>query len=210
MADWSTIASLATAGGTLVLAAATFTSVRSANRAARVAEQSLLTRLRPLLTSSRLEDPPEKIGFMDGHWVKVPGGCGSAEVVGDDIYLTMSLRNVGTGIAVLDRWNVHFEGADRPLDHGDPHDFRRLTRDLFIAPNDRGYWQGAIRDRADPQYDQLREIVASRQTFRIELLYSDGEGGQRMISLFAVIPRPSGDWLVTAARHWNLDRADPR
>ena len=32
MTDWTTIASLATAGGTLVLALATFASVRSANR----------------------------------------------------------------------------------------------------------------------------------------------------------------------------------
>src|SRR4051812_4362632 len=99
MADWSTIASLATAGGTLVLAVATFTSVRSANRAARIAEQSLLTRMRPLLVSSRLEDPPEKVGFMDDHWVKVPGGAGTAEVVDGAIYLTMALRNVGSGIA---------------------------------------------------------------------------------------------------------------
>jgi len=38
MADWVTISSLATAGGTLVLAAGTFASVRSANRASRVAE----------------------------------------------------------------------------------------------------------------------------------------------------------------------------
>ena len=42
MADWVTISSLATAGGTLVLAMATFASVRSANQSARVAERSLL------------------------------------------------------------------------------------------------------------------------------------------------------------------------
>ncbi len=41
LADWVTISSLATAGGTLVLAVATFGSVRSANRTARVAELSL-------------------------------------------------------------------------------------------------------------------------------------------------------------------------
>ena len=40
MADWSTIASLATAGGTLVLAIATFGSTRSANRAARASEEA--------------------------------------------------------------------------------------------------------------------------------------------------------------------------
>jgi len=46
--DWATVSSLATAGGTLALAVATFASVRSANRAARVAEQSLMEGLRPL------------------------------------------------------------------------------------------------------------------------------------------------------------------
>jgi len=50
MADWATISALATAGGTLVLAVATFASVRSANRAARTAERSLLASMRPVLT----------------------------------------------------------------------------------------------------------------------------------------------------------------
>lgn len=63
MTDWSTIASLATAGGTLVLAVATFASIRSANRSvrtsersARIAEQSLLAGQRPLLVNSRLQE----------------------------------------------------------------------------------------------------------------------------------------------------------
>ena len=51
--DWAAIASLATAGGTLLLAVSTFASVRSANRAAQAAaERSLLIGLRPLLASS--------------------------------------------------------------------------------------------------------------------------------------------------------------
>ncbi len=49
MISWVTISSLATAGGTLVLAVATFSSVRSANRAAWVAEDSLLAGTQPLL-----------------------------------------------------------------------------------------------------------------------------------------------------------------
>jgi hypothetical protein len=142
--------------------------------------------------------------------VKVPGGCGSAEIAGDSIYMTMSLRNVGTGIAVLDRWYLHLDSLDQSIEHGDPEHFRRLTRDLVVGPGDRGFWQGAIRDRDDADYERLRAVIEERRTFRIELLYNDGEGGQRMISLFSLIPRPSGDWLVTAARHWNLDRADPR
>lgn len=45
--DWGTIASLATAGGTLILAVSAFASVRSANRAALAAERSLLVGLQP-------------------------------------------------------------------------------------------------------------------------------------------------------------------
>jgi hypothetical protein len=78
-ADWASVASLATAFGTLVLAVATFASVRSANRAARAAEQSLLAGLRPLLVASRLHDDAQKVMFVDGKWVKVPGGRATAQ-----------------------------------------------------------------------------------------------------------------------------------
>jgi hypothetical protein len=136
VADWVTISSLATAGGTLVLATATFASVRSANRAARVAEQSLLAGIRPLLVPSRLEDPDLKVGFIDDHWVRVPGGCGSAEVDGDVIYLTTSVRNVGNGIAVQHGWRVELAPDLSARDHPPLDSFRRLTRDLFIAAGD--------------------------------------------------------------------------
>ena len=99
MAYWPTIASLATAGGTLVLAAATFASVRSANRAARVAELSLMAGLRPLLLSSRAEDPSQKIMWSDRHFAHVPGGRATVEVDGDVIYLAASVRNAGAGAA---------------------------------------------------------------------------------------------------------------
>jgi len=106
VADWVTISSLATAGGTLVLATAAFASVRSANRAARVAEESLLAATRPLLMPSRTEDPPTRVGFGDDHFVLTPGGGGTAEVADTAIYLTMSVRNVGNGVAVLHGWRV--------------------------------------------------------------------------------------------------------
>jgi hypothetical protein len=61
VADWATISALATAGGTVVLAGATFASVRSANRSARLAEVSLMAGLRPLLLPSRLQDEPQKV-----------------------------------------------------------------------------------------------------------------------------------------------------
>src|SRR3954466_1278709 len=94
MADWVTISSLATAGGTLVLAAATFAAVRSSNRAARATERALLAGIRPVLVPSREEDPPQKIGFLENHFVRVGGGRAVAEATDDVIYLVMSLRNV--------------------------------------------------------------------------------------------------------------------
>src|SRR3954467_14057418 len=129
MADWATIASLATAGGTLVLALATFASVRSANRAARATERALLAGIRPVLVPSRLQDPPEKVGFVDGHWVKVEGGQAVVEATDDAIYLAIALRNGGRGLAVLDRWDFYPDRAiGGEADHRQPGDFRRLTR----------------------------------------------------------------------------------
>ena len=78
--DWVTISALATAGGTLILAVATFMSVRSANRAARAAERSLLAGLRPVLMPSRLQDLPQKVSFLDVHWVTIEGGHAAFEV----------------------------------------------------------------------------------------------------------------------------------
>ena len=106
MADWVTISSLATAGGTLVLAVATFSSVRSANRSARVAERSLTAGMLPVLIPSREEDPPERLRFGDEQMLTVPGHGGSV-VLGDSvIYMAIGLRNGGSGLAVMQGWHV--------------------------------------------------------------------------------------------------------
>jgi hypothetical protein len=211
VADWVTISSLATAGGTLVLAVATFGAVRSANNAARVAERSLLATQRPLLMPSRLQDAPQKVGFIDGKWFQVPGGCGIAEAGDDAVYLVMSVRNVGTGMAVLHGWQFTAErrlGASPmpPLDA-----FHRLTRDLYVPAGDIGFWQGAMRDAGDDAFDAAQDAVRTRRPFTIDVLYGDHEGGQRVISRFTMNPRKEGgEWVASVARHWNIDRPDPR
>ena len=210
MADWVTISSLATAGGTLVLAGATFASVRSANRAARVAEESLLTGMRPLLLPSRPEDAPVKVGFVDGHFVVTPGGSGTAEATAEAVYLTMSVRNVGTGIAVLHGWRSDLS-PDVAVTQRPPLDaFRRLTRDLYVAAGDVTFWQGAYRDPTEPEFALISERIAARERLVLDLLYGDHQGGQRVISRFSLFPRSDGDWTATVARHWNVDRPDPR
>ncbi|HTC69429.1 MAG TPA: hypothetical protein VK662_07670 [Acidothermaceae bacterium] len=215
MTDWTTTsAELATAVGTLVLSAATFASVRSANRAARTAERSLLEGLRPLIVASRMQDPPEKVGFVDDHWVRVGGGHAIVEVTDSVIYMAIALRNIGRGMAVLHGWFATDGGtsATRP-DHEPIENFRRLTRDIYIPPGDLGFWQGALRDPAEPIFDEVRTMAKSSESMTIELLYGDQEGGQRAISRFALRPHEiDGEqvWLASVGRHWHLDRRAPR
>jgi hypothetical protein len=210
VADWVVISSLATAAGTLVLAAATFAAVRSANRAARATERALLAGIRPVLVASRMEDPPEKVGFVDDHWVEVSGGRAVAEATDDAVYLAIALRNVGSGLAVLDRWDFYAESGAGDFPHREPEAFRRSTRDLYVPAGDIGFWQGAFRDPTDPVSSAARDAITRHQMMTVDLLYGDHEGGQRTISRFALIPREDGQWLATVSRHWNLDRADPR
>jgi hypothetical protein len=209
VADWATISSLATAGGTLVLAMATFAAVRSSNRAARAAEESLLLGLRPLLVPSRLDDPPQKIGYADGKWVRAAGSGGAAEATDEAVYLAISLRNVGSGIAVLHGWRFYPEWI-RQDDHTPLEDFTRLTRDLYIAPGDIGFWQGTFRDPGSSDFAAAKAAADAREPFSVEILYGDYQGGQRVVSRFGLAPREDGGWLASVARHWNIDRAAPR
>jgi hypothetical protein len=209
VADWVTISAIASAGGTLVLAAATFASVRSANRAARVAERSLMAGLRPLLLPSKLDDPEQKVGFVDEKWLKVPGGQAALDVSPRAIYMAIALRNVGSGIAVLHGWRFYLER--RSDTHQTPIDeFTRLSRDLYVPVGDVGFWQGAFRDPSAPEFAEVAAAVSARRAMMIDLLYGDQEGGQRVISRYGLIPRDDGGWMVSAARHWNVDREDPR
>lgn len=211
MADWNTISAIVTGGGTLVLAGATFASVRSANRAARVAEQSLLTGLRPLLIPSRLGDPEQKVMFVEGKWFAV-GGSGAIAEVGDRaIYFVISLRNAGSGIAVLHGWHLWPQRRVGRDEHLPLTEFTRLSRDLYVPVGDVGFWQGALRDPTTRDFAAARDAIEARQPMSVDILYGDLEGGQRIISRFGLTARDDGDgWIASVVRHWNVDRPDPR
>jgi len=211
------ISSLATGAGTLVLAVATFASVRSANRAARIAEQALLVNQRPLLVPSRLDDTKQKIYFQEGRYMLLEGGRGGAEFENGVVYLGISLRNAGPGIAVLHGWRF-MAGAQINPPRPDPETFRHQGRDILVAPGDIGFWQGAFRDGDDPQYDEAVTAVKSDDdevVLSIDLLYGDNDGGQRVISRMMLRgvrrdTEPARTWLGSVVRHWNVDRPDPR
>ena len=208
--SWPTIASLATATGTLVLALATFASVRSANRSARVAELALQEQRRPVLVQSRMDDPLQKIMFVDRHWVHVAGSGAVAEYIDGTVYLAMSLRNVGAGIGVLQGWIVHAGLQTGDVEPARVQEFRRQTRDLYIPAGDIGLWQGALRDPAADGHAPVAEAAEQRETISVELLYSDQVGGQRTISRFLLVPIGEDAWIASVGRHWYLDQEGPR
>jgi hypothetical protein len=217
VADWVTISSLATAGGTLVLAVATFSSVRSANRSARVAEQSLLVGLRPVLIPSREEEPVERVRFGDGEFVNVPGHGGAVAVRNGVIYLAIGVRNGGSGLAVLHGWRarVREDAYEAP----DVDEFQRQQLDIYVPAGDTGYWQGALRDPRDSAFREVvRAAMGGGQPLQIDLLYGDYEGGQRTIARFILAAWPSEDGdeplaetqRATVLRYFNIDGESPR
>jgi hypothetical protein len=215
--DWSMVSSLATGAGTLVLAVATFASVRSANRAARVAEQALMVNLRPLLVPSRMDDTRQKIFFQEGRHMVLEGGRGGADFENGVVYLGISLRNAGPGIAVMHGWRF-LSGVQINPPRPEPETFRHQGRDILIAPGDIGFWQGAFRDSGDAQYDEAVTAVKSDDdevVLSIDLLYGDNDGGQRVISRMMLRgykrdQEAERHWIASVVRHWNLDRPDPR
>jgi hypothetical protein len=223
--EWATVADLATALGTLILAVATFSAVRSSNVMAKVAQQQLLVQLRPVLAPSRREDSTLKVNFGDLKWVKIPGGGAVAEIgLGDGstgpgaqaIYLAIALRNAGNGIAVLNGWRF-FPQMRRHEEHAPLDEFQRQTRDLFIPVGDVGFWQGAFRDTTAAGYQEARTAIEAREPWTVELLYADHEGGQRAVTRFLVLPvghqsedeDTAPNWLASASRHWSIDEPDP-
>jgi hypothetical protein len=210
VAEWQTIASLATAGGTLVLAAATFSAVRSSNRSARVAEQALLAGMRPLLVPSLRDDPEQKVLWRGGHVARVAGGRAVAEHEDGVVYLAIGVRNVGSGLALLHGWypRAAWTGANEPP--AAPDEFRMQIIDLYIPPGGAGYWEGALRDEDEAVHGQFARALIEREQFTVDLLYGDQDGGQRTISRCLVLPASDGGWYSQVVRHWNLDRNEPR
>ena len=168
MADWVTISSLATAGGTLVLAVATFSSVRSANRSARVAERSLLAGLRPVLIPSREDDPDRARALRRRSGAQRAGPRRRRAAVA-----TRASTWRSRCATAARGWRSSMAGTRRPrgsrpeLSCDEPPDideFRRQQLDLYIPAGDTGYWQGAIARSATPDFARVRDAAERRRS----------------------------------------------
>src|SRR5258708_9655991 len=176
--DWARVSSLATGAGTLVLAVATFAAVRSSNRSARIAETALQEQRRPVLAPSRLDDPVQKLMFVDRYWVSAAGGRAAAEHVDGRVYLAISLRNVGSGIGVCQGWVVTASfGSSREMPtHAPLEEFRLQTPDLYIPAGDIGMWQGPPPQPDDPRPAALAEGVGASEPLRLRTAHTEPGG----------------------------------
>lgn len=223
--DWVTVSSLATAGATLVVAVATFASVRSSIRVARNAERALQVGLRPVLFPSPLGTPNQIVRWGDDHYGFVGGRHALLEERGGIVYLAMPIRNVGSGIALMHGWRIgpfaHPTelSANIPMDQRraavvrpDVNEFRAQGIDIYVPPGDENMWLGAIRTADDPDRATVERALAAHESLFIDLMYGDQEGGQRTISRFVVSQDPADPdaWMCGVVRHWYLDREDPR
>jgi hypothetical protein len=207
MADWST---------STIASVATFGSIRSAQRAARVAEQSLLAGVRPVLTPSREDDVTERVGFGDGFHMSVAGHRAAIEVRDGLVFLAITVRNAGAGVAVIHGWRAAVYGdtvgsSGSAHERPEPEDFRRQQLDLYIPAGEVGVWRGAIREPDDPSLAPLTAAVHDRGRVLVDLLYGDYEGGQRTIARFGLlIDEDEEQRFANVLRYWSLDGADPR
>jgi hypothetical protein len=217
MTSWATWAEVGTAVGTLVLAGATFSSVRSSSRMARIAEHALLASQRPVLAPSGPDDPPAQVQFADGRVFALPAGQPLVERSSGTIYLAVPLCNVGAGIAVLRAYYLQADTApdvaqdpQGPARHlrGDTapnvSSFVLQQRDLLISPGRVGFWQAALRDPGAPLYAATAEAVGTAGRITVDVLYGDHEGGQPTITRLVLLPDEGGLWRCDATRHWSL------
>ena len=58
-----------------------------------------------------------------------------------------------------------------------------------MAPDDVGFWQGALRDPAQELFGVVAAEVKSQGQLYIDLLYGNFEGGQRVVSRFNLVYR---------------------
>ena len=212
MTDW---AAWGTTVGTLVLAGATFVSIRSSHRSARIAERALLAGQRPLLVAARRQDPAQEIQFADGRVLD----CSSNQALflheKDVMYLAFPLRNAGSGLAQLFGYRLDPEQADRvqtdplgPALHRrggqspEAATFTQQQRDLYIASGEIGFWQAALRDPSSPSYAAVQQALDTRGRLTVDLLYGDLEEGQRTITRFVLLPNVDGSWRCDVAHHW--------
>ena len=88
-------------------------------------------------------------------------------------------------------------------------EFDRLTA-RSVHPAGRGRASGRARFATTATERQLALEAIEGGEFGLDVLYSDYEGGQRVVTRFGAQRQEDGTWTLAAGRHWQIDRQNPR
>ncbi|HEV3002090.1 MAG TPA: hypothetical protein VGW75_15210 [Solirubrobacteraceae bacterium] len=170
-----------------VAAVAALLAVVFAARSSRAAQRTLVAPTRPLLT-----DVPRARG-QPRQEVDLPDGSrevGQGEIVehAGDAWLSVPVRNVGRGMAIVDACRAEILTADVELSSGsvarpqvEPDAETRLP-----------VWVG----RASEHFPTLREAIARGAGIVARLAYTDIAGDQRQVLSMQLARRSAGPWYV--------------
>jgi hypothetical protein len=125
--------------------------------------------------------------FRDRPWVVLHGWRAVVEVLEGVVDLTMLVRNVGSGMAIIESWEPVPGQRTSSDEWSDMADLRPQTRAPWIAPGDVAFWQG-MRHENDPLQQAVAAAVVDG-ALTVDLLYRDPAGGQRTASRFSFIRR---------------------
>jgi hypothetical protein len=205
--DWVTVSKLAAAAATVGLALATFASVRSANRAARVVERSLRVGPPAVVLPTRPDDPQQTIAFADGRRLTVPGGGAVIELTDDAIQIAMAIRNVGGGLAILRGWFLQPKRAQD--EHTEVEEFNRLACDVYLSGSETVVWQSRVKASASPAFARVRQALLARTPLSLEILHSNQHEDRWTITRFDLTSAGGdGKWSAAAAGHRDLEQLD--
>ena len=173
-----------------------------------------------MLVTSRLEDPEQKIRWIDDHWALLEGSQGVASSWSTASVVSRHLgaqRGPGPGrdLRVGGAAGVPAQSPDCPSRGGRGLPARRRGTSTSLA-GDIGFWQAPPSARPDRSGSTriIRTCIEEVEPFTIEVLYGDTRG--RSADDHPLRDDPQGTpgtrrkWFPAVARHWNLDRPDPR
>ena len=149
------------------------------------------------------------------------GGTAYLRSLDGVVYYAAAFRNAGTGLAVIHGWAPASTRLEATAPAPAVDDFRPMTLDIYVPAGESAAWMAAVRETDSDLSRALRAAAEADQPLSVDLLYGDGEGGQRTITRFGFVldpdapdepapDRPPGVRTLIVIRHWNLDRPDPR
>ncbi len=116
--------------------------------------------LRPLLVPSKLDDPHQKIGFVDDKWVMARAVVASPRWEKTQS-TSRSLSETSVPESLSSTAGASFRAAGSKTHTGSLRTSRD-SRATYVPVGDVGFWQGAFRDPAEPEFRGCREAIERR------------------------------------------------